>query len=229
MIMNNGKVTRNVPYHLQVYQILRDEILHGQKKPGERIMESKIASEMGISRSPVREAIRLLEHEGLVIYNEGVLTIFPLTARVIGEIYQCRIAIEPYATFLATNQFTDEKIEELIRFYKKALNEDKQKNHHATMMASTDFHMLISETCGNKQILEISKKMMVQSQLARKILFSTHADPVIYLEEHLAVIEAIKERNPRKAELRMREHIENVWSYLQNYLENDKGGEILKY
>ena len=206
---------------MQVYQILRDEIFTGKKKPGERIIESKIASEMGTSRSPVREAIRLLEHDGLIVNEGGNLTIFPLTAECIRDIYQCRIAVESYAAFLAVDNFTQDNIEELISLYNKAKNAEKQKNSHTTAVINTQFHMLINKVSGNKRIMEISERMLVQSHLARNILFATHKSPNDYLEEHWKIIEAIKERDKRKAEFLMREHISNVLEYLQDYLKNN--------
>ena len=142
--MKNSKVTKSIPFHLQVYQILRDEIFTGKKKPGERIIESKIASEMGTSRSPVREAIRLLEHDGLIVNEYGTLTIFPLTAESISDIYHCRIAVESYAAFLAVENFTEDKIEELINLNKKAIKAGEQRNSHTAAVINT--HILNNYT-----------------------------------------------------------------------------------
>lgn len=219
--MNSNLVTKSLPYHLQVYQILRNEIFIGKKKPGERLIESKIAQEIGVSRSPVREAIRLLEHEGLVVNADGVLTIFPLTVEAIGDLYQCRIAVESYAAFLATRNITEEDIKELSRLLETALDAEKKKDSYAAVVVNTKFHMLINRACGNKHILEISERMLVQSHLARNILFTIHKRPSSYLEEHGNIIEAIKGRDPKEAELLMRRHIEHVWEYLQDALEKN--------
>ncbi|MEL7565251.1 MAG: GntR family transcriptional regulator [Dehalobacterium sp.] len=219
--MDSSLVTKSMPYHLQVYQILRNEIFTGKKKPGERLIESKIAQEIGVSRSPVREAIRLLEYEGLVVNTDGVLTIFPLTVEAIGDLYQCRIAVESYAAFLATKNITEEEIKELNLLLKTALDAEKQKDSYAAVVVNTKFHMLINKACGNKRILEISERMLVQSHLVRNILFTIHKRPSSYLEEHGSIIEAIKEREAKKAEFFMREHIEHVWDYLKDALEKN--------
>ncbi|MDD2496810.1 MAG: GntR family transcriptional regulator [Desulfitobacteriaceae bacterium] len=218
--MDSSIVTKSTPYHQQVYQILRHEIFTGKIKPGERLVESKIAQEMGVSRSPVREAIRLLEHDGLIVYKDGLLTVFPLSVEAVGELYQCRAAIEPYAAFLATDNLTEEDIDELTVLFESASNLEKKKDSHNTVVINTNFHMLISKACGNTRLLEISERLLVQSHLARNVLFRIHKNPGEYLEEHREIIEAIKVRDPKKAEQLMREHVDHCWEYLQNHLGN---------
>jgi DNA-binding GntR family transcriptional regulator len=97
------------------YDDVRAAIVENRYRPGERLVEQRIAEELGLSRTPVREALRLLEAEGLVVSerNRGAM-VRPLSSTEVGDLYGLRIKLESYAVEVATERATEEELGELV-------------------------------------------------------------------------------------------------------------------
>ncbi|WP_243137699.1 GntR family transcriptional regulator, partial [Desulfofundulus thermobenzoicus] len=93
--MNSFEMERPAPYHMQFYEQLKQMIFDGQFQPGERINETQLAKQFGVSRSPVREAMRLLEKDELLIADHrSGYSVYTLTEKDVEELYQIRAALE---------------------------------------------------------------------------------------------------------------------------------------
>lgn len=113
--MNDYPIEKRPPYYEQFYHSIKKMIFEGKFKPGERINETQLAREFGVSKSPVREAIRVLEKEGLVLVDEkSKVVVYEPTMRDVEEIYFCRMALESFAVRLATEVASDEQMEQLF-------------------------------------------------------------------------------------------------------------------
>ena len=97
------RTVKKVAYHLQVYTLLKQDILSGKIAAGMRINEYNFAKEFGVSRSPVREAVRMLERDGLLVPCSNGTMVNPLEGEAICEIYQARLVLESYACLLYTS------------------------------------------------------------------------------------------------------------------------------
>lgn len=206
-------VIKNMPFHLQVYQILRESILTGTYRPGERLLEARLAQELSVSRSPVREALRMLEQDGLVVTMENGTVVNPMEVEDIEEVYQCRIASEPYAGFLAALRIRDEEIAELEQLVNEAEAAFKQKESERVVELNTAFHDQIVRISGNRRLIEIVDKIRSLSILARNTELKVYSRPGDYLDEHKEIVKAFRAKDAHIVESVIRKHIENDWKY----------------
>lgn len=122
--LNNYKPLREV-----IFDTLREAIIAGELKPGERLMEVKLAEKMGVSRTPVREAIRKLELEGLVemLPRKGA-HVAELSVKDIMDVLEVRATLDGLATALAAERITDEEIKKLEHVHSQFLNYANKDN-----------------------------------------------------------------------------------------------------
>lgn len=217
------KIKRSVPFHIQVYQILREEIITGRKKPGERLFENKVSKDLGVSRSPVREALRMLEYDGLVVNTENGLVIYSMDFEDIKEIWQCRIATEPYAAFLATEKISLKEIERISRLVDQAAKAQQKGDYKTVAQLNEAFHESIVRASGNGRLIEIIERVRSLVLLARTTEFINYGPRENILKEHIQVLDAFRERDPFKAEATLRKHYEDDWIYFQEYLKSKAG------
>lgn len=206
-------IIKNMPFHLQVYQILRESILTGKFQPGERLLELKLSQELGVSRSPIREALRMLEQDGLVVTMDNGTVVNPMDVEDVKEIYECRIATEPYAGFLATQKIKDEEIAELEQLVNEAEVAYDLKESEKVVDLNTAFHDQIVRIGGNRRLTEIVDKIRSLSILARNTELKVYSRPREYLDEHKEIVKALKGRDASEVERVIRMHIENDWDY----------------
>ena len=158
----NFEVNMNefLPLRDVVFNTLRQAILKGELKPGERLMEIQLANKLGVSRTPIREAIRKLELEGLVLMvpRKGA-EVAQITEKNLRDVLEVRTALEELAVQLACDKITKEAIEEL----KKARDYfcDTLKSDDITVIAEADvsFHDVIYRATENERLIHILNKL----------------------------------------------------------------------
>ena len=209
---NNFKVNMNeyLPLRDVVFNTLRQAILKGELAPGERLMEIQLANKLGVSRTPIREAIRKLELEGLVLMipRKGA-EVAEITEKNMRDVLEVRKALEELAVQLACEKITDEEIEEM----KKAAEEFKMilKSKDITEIAEADvrFHDIIYMATDNQKLIHLLNKLREQMYRYRvEYLKKKECYPQL-LREHQAIIEAIEKSNKETASEIMGQHIEN--------------------
>ncbi|AGA68036.1 transcriptional regulator [Desulfitobacterium dichloroeliminans LMG P-21439] len=206
-------VIKTIPFHLQAYQILRESILSGKLQPGERLRELKLSQQLGVSRSPVREAMRMLEQDGLVVNLDSGTVVNPMDIDDIKEVYQCRIASEAYAGFLAVQKINDDEIAELIHLVNEAEIAYGKDDPERVVALNTAFHDKIVSISGNSRLIEIVEKIRSLSILSRNREVKLYSRSREYLDEHKEIIDALKDKDPYKVEKVIRKHIEKDWEY----------------
>lgn len=97
------KVVKRTSYHQQVYNLLREDVLSGRLKSGERIRQNSLAERFGVSRSPVREAVRMLEQDEILVSSDTGLIVNPLDPVRLQQVYECRMVLESYAVRAAAS------------------------------------------------------------------------------------------------------------------------------
>lgn len=165
------KEERNIMGNL-VYRTLREnvvdeiriKILNRELKPGERIVEQNLAQELGVSRGPIREALRQLEQEGLVEYKRNVgCSVKQVTLENIYEIYLLRAAYEILSVKVCDGEFTDEDISkmECVLAKMKSLEPDNDADEENAKLAELDnaLHLLIVEKCGMNRVIKMWKEL----------------------------------------------------------------------
>lgn len=203
----------------QVADGLRDLITSGRLKPGEKLKEFEISGSFGVSRSPVREAFRILEIEGLVdlIPRKGAY-IHEITNEDVKEIYQIREMVEGFAGYLATENMSDEDIAEVGQLWLKMKSLTASGDFENYLAASSDFHNKIIICAKNKRIVEIYHGIRTSIKFLRSYILSSGKRTDSSLSEHQEIVQAIKRRDKDLVEKMSREHVrkgrENLMSLI---------------
>ena len=197
-----------------VFETLRDAIITQVLKPGERLMEIQLADEMGVSRTPVREAIRKLELEGLVVMvpRKGAY-VAGVSMKDIHEVYEVRSALEMLAVTLAAERITEEELDALERqVLRESEEEDKKESSDLSSIIYIDssFHDIIYQAAHNQRLVQFISILQEQLQRFRAASLSKPGRSKTALEEHKKIVEALSERNGELASQLAREHIENA-------------------
>ena len=199
-----------LPLRDVVFNTLRQAILRGELKPGERLMEIQLANKLGVSRTPIREAIRKLELEGLVLMipRKGA-EVADISEKSLRDVLEVRKALEELAVQLACDKITKEEIEDL----KKAAEDFKKilKSRDITEIAEADvrFHDIIFMATDNQKLVQLLNNLREQMYRFRvEYLKNEEVHPQL-IAEHEKIIEHIMERDKAKASAIVSEHINN--------------------
>ncbi|MBQ6400760.1 MAG: GntR family transcriptional regulator [Firmicutes bacterium] len=190
--MLNFDIQNHKPLREMVYEELKMQILTGGIVPGTRMMEVDLAEEMGVSRTPIREAIRKLEKEGLVTIEprRGAYASMISTEDMV-EILEVRQDLEGLAAYLAASRMNDKEMKQLNEIaerYNKAVTEGSMKD---MIQYDTKFHRLIVDSCSNKILVHMIEQLQELVLRFRYIYYDNFRRAENMPEEHRAIIEAI--------------------------------------
>lgn len=193
----------------QAAEYLRDLILTGSYKMGEKIVESALAKEIELSRSTIRMALNTLSHEGLVIQKPYVgWQVVEIDEHDLWEIYHLRIAIESRAAWLAATKIDEEGKEKLTKLVRDFSEE--AKNHQVTTQRKSqfelEFHSLIVSLSDNGRLMSIYRKVSNQMLLFFNIDLASY-DPQGIVAAHQPLVDAICNNDPQTAALHAEQHI----------------------
>ncbi|GAB6172551.1 GntR family transcriptional regulator [Paradesulfitobacterium aromaticivorans] len=195
-----------------VFEAMREAIISGVLKPSERLMEIQLAEEMGVSRTPVREAIRKLELEGFVVMipRKGAY-VAGVSHKDVADVFEIRAALEGLAAGLAAERITDDEIEQMERvlLYK----EGEERDLELIVKSDTDFHALVYKASRNQRLVQILENLREQIQRFRATSLAVPGRVRDAIEEHRAIVEALANHNVEKAQELANSHIvtaENV-------------------
>lgn len=192
------KNDRSRPAARQSYEIIRDRILNGELSAGTKIVEEKIAAELGVSRTPVRESIRKLEYEGLIVNKKVVKP----TEKDLRNMFQVRILLEGYSAQCAASYLNENELDSLYECVKMG----RTGTIEEIMIANERFHEIIVNASNNPVMIDIIDRMQSTIYLFRKTVVFYQRPHLI--DEHEQIYQAIKDRNGQKAELLMKNHLE---------------------
>lgn len=206
------EVTDKYSLRGRVFNRLREDILSGKYAEHEELKEMTIGEEMGVSRTPVREAFRQLELEGLIqiIPNKGAY-VTGITEKDVKDIYMIRSLLEGLCARWATEHITEEKMEEMEE--NVYLAEFHAQKGHMEQLAELDnrFHDILYESC-NSKILEHQLKDFHQYVLrVRKKTLANVSRGNQSNEEHRSIMEAIRDKNADLAEQLAHQHMINAY------------------
>ena len=206
------------PLRELVCENIRQAIIDGTFSPGERLMEIQLADEMGVSRTPVREAIRKLELEGFVVMipRRGTY-VADISIKDITEIYEVRTSLDVLAAGLAAERITDEELDALerqvLRESEAEASEDTDEHTLDNIVyIDTTFHDIIYQAATNQRLVQFLNILQEQLQRFRAASLSRPGRSKTALEEHKQIIEALSERNGELASKLAKEHIDNAES-----------------
>ena len=194
-----------------VFEALREAIINGTLKPGERLMEVQLAEEMGVSRTPVREAIRKLELEKLVVMvpRKGAY-VADISKTEIAEVFEIRRALEGLAAQLAADRATDDQLETLERYLFRISEAIDKGDLEATIMLDTEFHNELYQAANNERLGEMINNLREHIQRYRSTSLAHPGRMKQALSEHRRIVESIGKRDATLAKKLAEEHIINA-------------------
>ena len=195
----------------KVFERLEGDILNGRYRPGDSFTESRVAQELGVSRTPVREAIRQLELEGLVDYvpNKGA-TVMGLSEEDIRDIGEIRTKIEGIAARRATSMITEAQLSELRGILAlEAFHTERGDTEPLTRLDSR-FHEIIFLASGSRLLNRTLRSFHHYIQRARSLSMKAMDRAEKTLGEHRAILVALEEKDQDRAETLMVHHVRNA-------------------
>ncbi len=203
----------------EIKAYLAGAILRGEYKPGDRIVETRVAQQLGVSQAPVREAIRDLESLGFLKSEpfRGA-SVRRLSVEELTEIYPVRAALEGVAARAAVTRLTEAdfaRLEDLLGKMVAAASSDDPRGHTDHDVA---FHRVIVEASGNRALIKIWDTMQLATWTFVTTVRSGH-DLRELAERHRTVLEALRTRDPDQAEHALRRHIEELGEWLRSQAE----------
>ena len=199
-----------LPLRDVVFNTLREAILKGELKPGERLMELQLAAKLGVSRTPIREAIRMLEQEGLAVTipRKGA-EVAKMTEKDMEDVLQIRDALDELAASIACEQMTKEQLDTLTETMHEFEESTKSKDLKKIAAADVQFHDIIYQATGNPKLVNMLNNLREQMYRYRVEYLKREDAHETLLAEHDRIIETIEKRNKEEAMRAVSRHIDN--------------------
>ncbi len=209
---SNFQVTMSeyLPLRDVVFNTLRHAILKGELEPGERLMEIALAQKLGVSRTPIREAIRKLELEGLVVMvpRKGA-EVADITEKDLRDVLEVRTALEELSIELAMKNITDEDYENLKKASKSFAKDSEGDDLIKIAEADVAFHEIIYMATGNKRLIQMINNLREQMYRYRLEYIKDKSTHARLVEEHERIIEAMQKQDVNAAKAAIKLHVEN--------------------
>ena len=190
---------------IPVYEKLKEMILNNQLKPGEKLLQEKLAGELGVSRTPLLKALQMLEYDFLVesIPRRGMY-VKKMSVKEMMDIYDVREGIEAVAVRLLIERGTKKQFETLKKIWQPFVGQEPI-NPKAYQKADDQFHALLLEYSENEILKKTYRNSLLQ---ARVVQMGIMRPPEETLPEHLALVDAICEQNLEKADREIKNHLQ---------------------
>src|SRR3990170_420507 len=215
------KIRVHRPLREEVYDALRRAIVQGELSPGNRVVETELAGRLGISRTPVREALRKLEAEGFLSKGPGSsLLVSAMSPEEVEETFRIRAVLEGLAAHLAAERATPEGIALLEGVLKRSETELDGEAPERLLEWNTRFHDGLNVLSGSAQLQQLLQAIHDKILRYRRITLEVGRARKAWLQEHRAILQAIKDRDPARAERLIVEHVlrkkETVLAHLKS-------------
>ena len=208
-----------LPLRDVVFKKLRQEILLGELAPGERLMEIHLAQRLGVSRTPIREAIRKLELEGLVtmIPRRGA-EVAQISEKNLEDVLEVRTALERLAVRLACERMNEAQLSELHEACEHFAAVTRTKDMTAITQADVALHDVIIRATGNRKLEQMISNLSEQMYRYRFEYIKDASYHTLLIEEHERIYQSIAARDTEKAQEQITIHIENQLQTIKEHL-----------
>jgi DNA-binding GntR family transcriptional regulator len=199
-----------------VYGEIRRRILTGTLEPAAPINQDALAPELGVSVTPVREAVRRLEAEGLVQFQaHKTVIVTPLSRDELRELYDLRLQLDPYAASLAATRATEDDLDEIEGLARAPASDDPLEQ----LIRNRAFHRAIYSCSGNNLLIETLDRLWERTDRYRIILVRRDVAALVANREHVEIAKTMRARRPRTVAKMIRQHIADARSLIEDALE----------
>ena len=213
-------INEYLPLRDVVFQTLRQAILYGELKPGERLMDIALANRLGVSRTPVREAIRMLELEGLVVMEprKGA-HVAQITEKDLNDVLEVRLGLEELVVQFASERITEEELQNL-KAAEEEFEQSMQRNDLVALAAAdVKFHEVIYQATHNQRLVQMINNIKEQMYRYRMEYLKDVKVRETLVKEHRQLLQALEEHCQESAEDSIRAHIQNQQDAIRRELD----------
>lgn len=206
-LMQVSKIIKAESLHIQAYHLIKESIMNGKLKPEDRIVEARTAKELGVSRGTVREAVRMLIQDGLLLYNDGLVKVYNPSRKDIVDIFECRESLEVLAIRLALKNLDEDTLRRLAQNIEETKKLDSSSSGLGTY--DQEFHTIIIESSNNNHLIKLLEAIKVKLHYMRNCMVG---EPFYtsFIEEHQRIYDALADRDAERAETLMSEHVQKA-------------------
>ncbi len=212
-----------LPLRDVVFQTLREAILKGELKPGERLMELQLASKLGVSRTPIREAIRMLELEGLAVTmpRKGA-EVARMTEKDMEDVLQIRKALDELAVGLACDNMTEESLEQIYGALKNFEESTRSRDVKKIAQADVEFHDTIYRAADNPKLVNMLNNLREQMYRYRVEYLKNDTVYPRLIEEHEKIYEGLKRKDKETVVEIVSHHVMNQELVVKNIIQEQE-------
>lgn len=200
-------IIQSQPLYQQTYKAIKEAILKGEIKLGTEIIATKLAKDFQVGRTPLREALRQLTNEGLLVQNNASLAVVSLNQKDFEELLQCRLILEKDIIRLVVSNIKEKEIieaEKYMRLSQEALN---KKIGYEVLDYNTKFHNTLIKACPNSRLVQLIEQTRFMLLIYRANILHYHDYNRKIIDEHREILEAVKERDVEKAIKKVEYHL----------------------
>lgn len=199
--MKNKHMERHQTLREKILETIREAILKGTLKPGEKVAEPELAERFGISRTPIREAFRQLESEGYltVVPRKGAV-VAALSERDVQEFYAIKSILEGYAASLAARKLTEKELERLETVNRKLRHLAEEGDVRSFYRVHNEFHEIFLKAADNSKLYELIHQLGMKFNRLRMASLSVSGRMEISVDEHEKLLDAFRRKDPETAE-----------------------------
>lgn len=213
-------IEKQLPYKYKVYEIIKKDIIGGTYKAGDELNERTLSEALGVSRTPIREAIQMLQHDGWVVmetYKGAVIRSFD--QKYLYELMRVRTALELCAVEDAVRNISPESLEEIEQAYRRQAEAGGSGQTPTFQFIQLDraFHQAVYRLSGNKTLIDLLDNLNDMICVAGIRALGSDVRRQETLAEHQAILQAIRQKDPRAAVRAMREHMDQTTLNIQQH------------
>ena len=206
---------RTISLAEQVFDRLETEILSGKYQPGEILTELKLVGDLGVSRTPIREALHRLEQEHVIEITQKGILVLGVSRQDLEDILEIRMRVEGLAAYMAAKRITPEELEELRETVELQEFYVPKNDADRINVMDTKFHLLIYRFAGSTPLYDTLMPLHKKVLKYRRASVENEVRSAYSSQEHRAIFEAIASHDAERAEELMRIHIANAKEYIQ--------------
>lgn len=207
-LLSGIRVTRRRALREETYEALRKAILRGKVKPGQRLKEERLASEIGTSRTPVREAFHKLEQEELVIrLPRGGFVVREWSRSDVEEIFGIRSVLESYAASVATEKIDDAKLAMLEDKLRESEESLERGDTEKLIQLNTEFHDILYKSSNSRKLYHMINNLRDYFYRYRVAILGLNGIPQVSLRDHRKMVAAMRKKDSALVEKLVRDHI----------------------
>jgi len=214
---------KKVTYHIQIADMLRDMIMTGKLQEGDKVNETELCNTLGISKTPLREALRVLSVEGLIrlVPHRGAFVTKP-TFEEIAEMFDVMSLLESFCARSASQKMTPRDLARLEKLHAKLEENFERQDQEEYIRINNQYHALVQKIAGNRTLNQIVDGLRKKILLYRFQSLNLPGRFEASIREHRELLEAFRNRQHRKAESLMRQHLDNQAQALERLVEQSK-------